>query len=370
MAFPSEAATRTLYALAVRDPRFLSAEPTLALRAHLNALLLFAPISHASLWLAEGDQEVCAARVGTAVAPRRLRRITRRAVNVGTERRLCGASILYAVPVLRWGLAKGALIVEANARGAARALDHASEAALTLSPLLERLLPFDQTPLATAQLLQAADRRVARLGFDLHDGPLQNLSLHVLDLATFGRQFQMLVPDEGHRRIAERRLEDLMTSAGEIVDDLREMAASGGRAASSLTDALERAVARFERRTGVDARLIVEGDVERTTPSQRIAVARVVEEALANVREHSRATDVHILVSREEDLRLSIVDNGHGFDVARARRRAARDRRLGLTVMAQRVRLLGGHLEIDSRSGGPTSVLARLPAWQSDAAEA
>jgi hypothetical protein len=51
--------------------------------------------------------------------------------------------------------------------------------------------------------------------------------------------------------------------------------------------------------------------------------------------------------------------------VARARRRAERDRRLGLMAMEGRVRLLGGHLVIDSRPGHPTTLSASVPAWDS-----
>jgi signal transduction histidine kinase len=61
-------------------------------------------------------------------------------------------------------------------------------------------------------------------------------------------------------------------------------------------------------------------------------------------------------------------DDGRGFDVERALVRAAERGRLGLVGMAERVRLLGGRLEVDSRPGGPTVVSAVIPRWEPIAA--
>jgi signal transduction histidine kinase len=214
-------------------------------------------------------------------------------------------------------------------------------------------------------LLHSADRRVTRINLDLHDGPLQDLSLLLAELSTFEHQLELLVPDKGLKRILQRRISDLTAIATAVDSDLREIAAAGGRAGSSLRDTLERVVSLLERRRGIDVRLCVEGDVERTTPSQRIAVARVVEEALVNIREHSHATEVEVTVRREEgSLSVSVSDNGIGFNVARANRRAARERRLGLAVMGERARLIGGRLHVNSRPGGPTTISASLPAWE------
>jgi signal transduction histidine kinase len=111
--------------------------------------------------------------------------------------------------------------------------------------------------------------------------------------------------------------------------------------------------------------LEIEGDIERTTRSQRLAVHRVVEESLANVSEHAQATSVNISIRRQDSLiRLAIRDDGHGFEVRRALKRASRDGRLGLVAMAERVRFLGGDLEVSSSPGGPTVVSATLPAWE------
>jgi two-component system sensor histidine kinase UhpB len=91
----------------------------------------------------------------------------------------------------------------------------------------------------------------------------------------------------------------------------------------------------------------------------------VVEEALANVREHSGATSVQVSVRRENGtLQLSVADNGRGFDVTRAMRRASRDRRLGPIALQPRLRLRGAQLAVNSRPGAPTVISGSLPAWK------
>jgi signal transduction histidine kinase len=364
-ALPAGAALPALHALVARDTRFLSSEPSIAVEVQLRALLLFGPVRHVSLWLSEDGKEICVDSLGASPTLRRLRGIARRTL-AGDRPRTTGGPkcMLHAFPVHSGDL-RAALVVEAKGRSAARTIVFAEETARVLVSVLERLLPRDQASLASAELLNAADRRVARIGFDLHDGPLQDVSLLVAELSSFRQQLDLLVTDDGRRRIAQGRVADLSTIATAIAEELREIAAAGGRPTSSLRHTLEQTTGRFERRNGIDVRLHVEGEVDRTTASQRIAVARVVEEALANVREHSRATRVEITVRRDDDrIHVSVVDDGQGFDVARTRRRAAREQRLGLAVMAERARLLGGRLEIDSRPGGPTLLTASLPAWE------
>src|SRR5206468_3855346 len=81
----------------------------------------------------------------------------------------------------------------------------------------------------------------------------------------------------------------------------------------------------------------------------------VMREALANVRKHAGASSVHLrLVEKADHVRLRIADNGNGFDVAVALRGAERGQTFGLALMDQRMRLLGGGLQITSKPGKGT----------------
>ena len=357
-----EAVASCLYALAMRDKVLVEAEPMAALHAQLTGLLLFASAGHASLWSVEHGEERCLANVGEPVASRRLRAAARSAI-AGTRRAARGSDP-HAVPVLLHGTRSAALVVRLRAGRIRHGLAYMAETALAISPILERQAVLEQTLRAGEQLLEATERRITRLGFDIHDGPLQGLAIVAGELAALNRQLEAL----GDGRIgafAASRLEEVRALVSDLGVDLRTIVSTAAPGRLYLRETLEQEVARLERWSGIRVDLEVDGDLGATTPSQRIAVARVVEEALSNVREHSGATRAQVSVRRESGLlQLRVVDNGHGFDVPKAMRRASRDRRLGLIAMEERVRLLGGQLEVSSRSGGPTVISGSLPAWE------
>ena len=92
-----------------------------------------------------------------------------------------------------------------------------------------------------------------------------------------------------------------------------------------------------------------------------IACFRLVQEALTNVARHASATEVWVELRRSEDeFRLNVRDNGTGFDAA-ARRQHVGYENLGLIGMEERVRQVGGRLEIESSPGGGTEVRAIFP---------
>jgi signal transduction histidine kinase len=99
--------------------------------------------------------------------------------------------------------------------------------------------------------------------------------------------------------------------------------------------------------------------------SQRIAMLRVIQEALSNVHDHSQARSARVTVTAgRAGLSAEIYDEGSGFDLESRLVQAAKAGRLGLVGMSERIRLLGGRLDIDTSPGGPTRIHARLPRWQ------
>ncbi|MFI5280622.1 MAG: sensor histidine kinase, partial [Gemmatimonadales bacterium] len=93
------------------------------------------------------------------------------------------------------------------------------------------------------------------------------------------------------------------------------------------------------------------------TADQSLAVYRIAQEALSNVVRHAGPTRAVIQVASENhSLELTVEDYGAGFDAAAPRRDG-----LGLTSMAERARVLGGALTVESHPGGGTRVRLRLP---------
>jgi two-component system sensor histidine kinase UhpB len=89
---------------------------------------------------------------------------------------------------------------------------------------------------------------------------------------------------------------------------------------------------------------------------------RVAQEALTNTLRHARACTVWVeLRRRDDEIQLSIRDDGIGFDVAEARQRALDGQSLGLLGMQERVALVGGRLDIDSRPERGTEIRVSIP---------
>jgi signal transduction histidine kinase len=206
-----------------------------------------------------------------------------------------------------------------------------------------------------------------RLGFDLHDGPLQQVYALAQDVRLLREQMVQLVGSE-HRKKLVGRFDDLDLQLAELHQDLRDLAHSlepRSLLQQPLPQAVERELAALKRRTGISTSVLFEGAFDALTASQRIALLRVLQEALSNVRHHSGSREVAVIM-RDETFKgvcMEIRDDGRGFDPARVVPAENGESGIGLVGMRERLRLLGGQLEIESAPGGPTTVRATLPRW-------
>jgi signal transduction histidine kinase len=100
------------------------------------------------------------------------------------------------------------------------------------------------------------------------------------------------------------------------------------------------------------------------------ALFRIVQEALANARKHARADRVSVALERRDGaVRLEVRDWGRGFDPAQTTIGGGPGERVGLSSMRERVGLLGGDLEILSKPGEGTSVMAEIPLAETETRE-
>jgi signal transduction histidine kinase len=215
-------------------------------------------------------------------------------------------------------------------------------------------------------LAEANERLLVRLGFDLHDGPLQQVYALAQDVRLLREQVVVLVGSE-HRDPVVGRFADLDSQLAELHQDLRDLAHSlepRSLLQQPLPQAVARELAALSRRTGIRTSLEREGSFDSLSASQRIALLRVLQEAISNVRQHSGAAEIAVAL-REDDAGLSmeIRDDGHGFEPAAVEPDADGQSGIGVVGMRERLRLLGGRLELDSAPGGPTVVRALLPRW-------
>jgi signal transduction histidine kinase len=213
----------------------------------------------------------------------------------------------------------------------------------------------------------AVERRLARVRFDLHDGPQQDVILLAEDVRLFRDQLRPLLEGSTDQGRALGRLDDIEAQLLALDGDLRRLSTSVQSpflSPGSLLDSLQRVAEAFAKRTGILPRTDFSADLSGLSESQEIALLALVQEALANVRKHSDAATVLVsIVPDPEGIRAQVTDDGRGFDPETTVARAARAGRLGLVGMHERVRMLGGETRIESRPGGPTVVSAVLPRW-------
>lgn len=216
----------------------------------------------------------------------------------------------------------------------------------------------------------AVERRLARVRFDLHDGPQQDVILMAHDVRQFRDQLRPLLEGDPNQARALGRLDDLEAHLVALDGDLRRLSTSVQSpflSPGSLVESLQRVADAFATRTGILPETDFSTELTDLSESQEIALLALVQEALSNVRKHGEASAVQIsVVADPQGIRAQVTDDGRGFDPETTMARAARAGRLGIVGMHERVRMLGGQTRIESRPGGPTVVSAVLPRWSGE----
>ena len=327
-----------------------------------------APVSDVSLWTEGPLGELhCLVHEGDAEPTRRVRHVARATIDGGADSGVSQRGWIHSVAVKRWQQPYAALVVRARPDCRQRALVFRDVAGALRAPVLERNRLLERNAERERALVESGERRLLRLGFDLHDGPIQDLVALAADVRLAHTQVAEHVDGRG-RKVVAGRLEDLTAQIVELDRTLRELAQSLEPASvleRPLADILQREVDSFQARTNARVTLELGGDLESMTASQRIALYRIVQESLTNVREHSGANEVQVRVDGGvRGTVAQIEDDGRGFDVASTLIGAAKRGRMGLVGMGERVRLLGGSFDVQSRPGGPTTVSLLLPHWQ------
>jgi signal transduction histidine kinase len=209
--------------------------------------------------------------------------------------------------------------------------------------------------LLSQQLMEAQETERRRLARELHDEIGQALTAVKINLQALQRapadavsrlSDSIAIVDRALQQVRNLSL-DLRPS---LLDDL------------GLVAALSWYVDRQSQRSGLAIEFAAEPAEIRAAATVETACFRVTQEALTNIIRHAQAREARVeLRQRGSELQLAVSDDGIGFDVAAARRRAARGASLGLLGMQERVLLSGGRIDIQSTRGQGTRLVACLP---------
>ena len=197
-----------------------------------------------------------------------------------------------------------------------------------------------------------------RIAHEMHDGLAQVLAYVNTKAQVVREHLKRERTDE-----ATKHLDQLAAAAREVYADVRESIIglrSAAASGSSAADALREVVATWETQSGISCRLHLETDL-RVPAGAELQVLRIVQEALANVRKHSKARQADVRVEQTDGrLRITVQDDGVGFKPAELGR--GEFPRFGLPTMRERAESLGGWFQLDSTPGEGTRVTIEVPA--------
>jgi signal transduction histidine kinase len=256
-----------------------------------------------------------------------------------------------------------------RALGAIVALDRLEEGP-DFYPEDERLLNAAAASAATAvatvqsvteerlrQSLKATERERARWARELHDSILQGLGSRRVSLSSALKS--------GDTVRLTNAVEEAIADVSRDIEELRALISELRPATLDhlgLVAALEDLAGRVEHGAGIDLDADLEIETGRLDDELETVVYRLVQEALNNIAKHSGAGRAHLQVrSRENSLAVLVSDDGKGFDPT------ADTSGFGLAGMRERIALAGGELQIESKPGAGTRVLASVPLALADA---
>jgi signal transduction histidine kinase len=195
-------------------------------------------------------------------------------------------------------------------------------------------------------------RLVAR---ELHDRVAQTLTGMLIDLENFKTE------QVGWSDVL-RQLDTMQDSTRQVLQSLRQLLhdlRGEEVVGDSFVHAVGALVARFEEKTDISVQLtVLPGWPEMISQPASINLYRIIEEALANVRMHSGAHEVRIVLQPNSNDEVSVLigDDGRGLDTDGSKKMG-----FGTVGMRERAMLLGGRIRIDSQEGDGTTVLAVFP---------
>lgn len=221
--------------------------------------------------------------------------------------------------------------------------------------------------LAAQRLLAVTEEELQRIVLDIHDGPVQNLfaALSQLTLLRARMSGGQSAPDRAACMPVLNRTISLLEVSLKDIRDLLGVFRAPEFAQSGLAEIVEGFVVQHESLTSSEVTLEIAPSIpEDVSLLAKIALCRILQEALANVRRHSGANTATVNLSTDGNkIILEIADHGRGFEPPPLTGPQATEshEHIGLRGMRERAALVGGELFVESRVGEGTRVRVEVP---------
>jgi PAS domain S-box-containing protein len=209
----------------------------------------------------------------------------------------------------------------------------------------------------SSQLLTSQETERKRIAVELHDGLGQALMVAKMRL----RAIERSVP-AGE---AKKECGDLLKYLDEVIENVRRLSHDLMPAALEdlgLQAALLHFLDEFAKYTGIRLSTDLDDIQAFFSPEKQLIIYRIFQESLNNITKHAHATEVSVAMKREPGgVSFRLEDNGQGFDVQKVLASDSRKRGLGLATLEERVRMMGGSLQMWSQIGIGTRISFFIP---------
>jgi signal transduction histidine kinase len=209
-----------------------------------------------------------------------------------------------------------------------------------------------------ADITRTQEEERKRIARELHDDTVQSL-------IAMGQRIELIKetlddPDEGRARLSEVRtmVTGAIASVRQFSRDLRPLTLED----LGLIASMQYLVSQLAHSEGVEVNLNVEGEADGLPADMEVAIYRILQETLNNVRKHAHATHVEVLAQfTPGEVKLTVQDNGQGFEVPEALTDFASDGSFGMMGLQERARLFGGNIFVQSTPKQGTIVQLTIP---------
>lgn len=204
-------------------------------------------------------------------------------------------------------------------------------------------------------IVKAQEAERQRLSRQMHDGPAQALSNFILQTEIAMRLLDA-DPAQAKDELGNLKMAAMNTfqKVRNFIFELRPMMLDD----LGLVPTIRKYVDAFKEQTSLDVNLNLTGNERRLEPYIEVMVFRAMQELLGNAARHSQATLVKVQLDMgNEALRVSVDDNGKGFDTGQLTEGSS----LGLKLIRERAEMLGGSFDIDSSAGKGTRISFTVP---------
>jgi len=229
----------------------------------------------------------------------------------------------------------------------------------TLEDITERKGAEDNLRYYVREITGAQEEERKRIARELHDDTAQVLASLSRQLDNFIRKKHGLTPNEVFfLKDLQAQLNRGVQSVHRFCQALRPSVLDD----LGLIPALRSLVTGLQESEGIDTDLKVLGGERRFSPEVESLLFRIVQEALNNIRRHAQASEAQVVMEFAEDrTKVTISDNGRGFELLGRVDDLPRSGKLGLAGIQERVRLLGGTIEVQSTLGKGTTLIVEIP---------